>query len=321
MEDALAQEDLSDPALWARAEAAWPRELAGAAAGLARLDERAGADPGFVARLAEREVADLTWAEGAPVGLEQLTMWRHGHVGQGGGLMRAAWAARRLCGPVALNADLGTAEGLRSFLGLASPERIDPVLLPTIARATGAAWAEEAAGWCEDMERLRGLHPVTRALAAYTLWHWRELSDPGDMVEAAVVAARIGAADAPALRFLPLLSGNRLALRHLGQGAEARLGRWLAAATAATGHGLRELARLGEWQSRAAAQAARMQGKLPKALVPLFLRHGLVTANLVQDEAGVTQQAANRTLLRWAEAGLITEISGQDRYRFWRVQA
>jgi predicted ArsR family transcriptional regulator len=80
------------------------------------------------------------------------------------------------------------------------------------------------------------------------------------------------------------------------------------------------LARRRDWVLRAGAEAGRLPGRLPGAAVRLLAEESLVSANLLRDRLGVSQQAANQVLRRLAALGLAEEISGQRRFRVWRAR-
>lgn len=72
------------------------------------------------------------------------------------------------------------------------------------------------------------------------------------------------------------------------------------------------------WRAYAASQIPGV-GVAP-AVLDVLARETLVSANLLRDRLGVSQQAANAALTRLAERGLIEEVSGQRRYRLWRAR-
>lgn len=311
------------PDVFARAERDCARALADAAASLARLDERlAGLSDGALSDLAEHEVVELCWAQGDMLAHDRLLLWTHAGLGQGQLILRAAWAVRRLVAPASAHAQLGDVAGLRAFLALAQPGSTDPALDPFRRRMPPERWAEEAEGFLADLSAAGSLHPLTRGCAAYLGWHWRELGEPGDVLEAGVIAARVAASGQGSARFAPLVFGNRLALRAIGQGADTtmRLGQFLDATRAATDRALGRLARMQDWRTRAMPRAGAMPGRLPTDVVRQMGQTPIVSANLMRDRLGVTQQAANAALRRLAGAGLIEEVSGQRRYRVWRAR-
>ncbi|QDL94785.1 hypothetical protein FDP22_23225 (plasmid) [Paroceanicella profunda] len=309
--------DLSDPEAWAAAERQMPRRLARVAALLARLDERLAGSGAAPARLAEEEAVALTRADGARLGLEAFLLWRHGAPAGStapGALLAAGWAARRLTG-AAPDPEAGAA-GLRQFLGHDGSET-DLALRPLLRRPTGADWDAEAAAWSQEMTGLAGLHPLTRGAAALALWHGHGLGGPGAVLEGGVLAARIAAADQARARFLPLGAAPRAA----GPGPEARLEAFLARAEARIEPVLAALARRADWADTARLRVAALPGQLAEAAAGVLAAEHLVSANLLRDRLGVSQQAANAVLRRFAEMGLIREISGQKRYRLWQIRA
>ncbi|MEM9197591.1 MAG: hypothetical protein AAGD12_07030 [Pseudomonadota bacterium] len=118
-------------------------------------------------------------------------------------------------------------------------------------------------------------------------------------------------------RFLPLGALPTPARPGRARAAD-RLAALVAAATAQLPICLAGLTRRRDWA--AAATRALPGGKVARAALPLFCHEALVSANLLRDRLGVSQQAANAALLRLAELGLIEELSGQRRYRLWRAR-
>lgn len=316
---------LVDPAPWREAERGHVRPLAEVAAALARLDERLGAEPGGagLGRIAEEEAVLLVRADGGRLALETFLLWRHGAPGRGsepGALARAGWAARRLAAPWEGHAPPADAAALRAFLGHGGREA-DPVLAPLLGRPTGAAWEAAAEDFLAALGALAGLHPLTRAAAALALWRAAGLGAEGEWLEGAVMAARLAAEGQGRARFLPLGAAPRIGrARSPGEAAMLRLGAFLAAASHRLGPLLAGLARRRDWAERAQAQAAALPGRLPGRVLALAAAESLVSANLVRDRLGVSQQAANEVLRRLAASGLVEELSGQRRYRLWRAR-
>lgn len=312
----------ADPGPWLAAERALARPLADLAAGLARLGARIEAEgPAAPGRLAAGEAVALARSFGARLSLERFELWRHdGPAGRAAprDLARAGWAARRLAAATPPRAALTDPEALRGFLGLEGA-RTDAGLAPLLARETGPGWAEAAGGFCAAMAGLGALHPIARAAAALALW--RALA-PGGPLEGAVLAARLaaepsgpGAAAMAGPGFLPLGAwpGTRA-----GAAEGDRLAALLEAGLARLPGILAGLARRAEWRAR--AEAGCPPGRVARAALPILGAQALVSANMLRDRLGVSQQAANAALMRLQAAGLVVEVSRQRRYRVWRAR-
>jgi hypothetical protein len=196
-------------------------------------------------------------------------------------LARLGWAARRLAGGPA------PAAGLAAFLG-----RQD----------------DGAGDWPADA----GLHPLTQAAA--TLHGWPAAA--GGRLEAAVAAARIAAADCSGAVFVPVSGGGGGGLRPGGDAA-ARLARWYAGIEASVLAAMRQLDRLEAWEARAAAASAVLSGRTPPRLRTLLAAWPLVSAPMAEAGTGASRAAVQRNLAWMEDRGLIREITGQGRYRFW----
>ena len=173
-----------DPREWLAAEARLGRELARAAAAAARLDERVRQEgAGAVRRLALAEAAALSWQAGDRVAVERLALHdldRADMVRDDAGALGAAhWAFRRLSGGPAPQA------GVAAFLGSEGADED-----PAVRR------------WQEGLEALGAALPAVRAAWAFRAWRVAGLS--AGLIEPAVIAARLGGAEARALPFLPL---------------------------------------------------------------------------------------------------------------------
>jgi len=65
----------------------------------------------------------------------------------------------------------------------------------------------------------------------------------------------------------------------------------------------------------------RHSGKTPRALRAVLTEWPLVSAPMAEALTGASRGAVQRTFA-WMEAkGLVREITGQGRYRIWRVSA
>ncbi|MFN3280637.1 MAG: hypothetical protein ACK40I_03055 [Tabrizicola sp.] len=164
---------------WRAAEASLALDLAELAFDAGRLAARAAArSTGAVQRLALDEAAAFSWWTGDRVSADSLALWlscRIGAAGEGGdGLIRTAWAARRLMAPAGAT---GLAGRLAETLG--GEGRSDPALIGDVAT--------EIAG-------LAAVSDQTRGCALLHLW--RALEERPDHLrglEAAVLAARVAA--------------------------------------------------------------------------------------------------------------------------------
>ncbi|HID67372.1 MAG TPA: hypothetical protein EYP31_03730 [Roseibacterium sp.] len=65
---------------------------------------------------------------------------------------------------------------------------------------------------------------------------------------------------------------------------------------------------------------ANLSGRTPPRLIGVLLRPPVVSAELVSATLSCSRPAARRNLGLFAKRGLIREVTGQDRYRFWTVQ-
>lgn len=298
---------LLDAAGWRAAEAAQAAELAELAFEFGRLSERvAAAGPGAVQRLALEEAASLSWWSGDRVTADRLALWlsyRIGAVEEGGdGLIRTAWAARRLAAPAS-----GLGRGLAEALATSLSEggRADPDLLDDVAA---------------EMAALEGASAMTQGAALCHLW--RALDERPDHLrglEAAVLGARLAAGQG-ALPYLPLTLVGFSALTASGS-PEARLTGWITGAQRAVLSALMTLDRLAQWRARAVVETADLQGRTPARLIAALAAQPMLAAPQAETETGASRAAVQRNLDLLADRGLIREVTGQGRFRVWAARA
>lgn len=295
---------LVDAEGWRAAEAALSGDLAELCFDLGRLAERASAaGDGAMRRLGLEEAAALSWWTGDRIGSDRLALWTSYRIGaaeeDGGGLIRTAWAARRLVAAV------GQGRGLAAVLvaTLGEEGRADPGLIADVAA---------------ELEPLAGTSAVTRGAALFQLW--RGLDERPDHLrdlEAAVLGARI--AGQGALPFLPLALTGFGALTATGS-PEARLAGWIAGAHRAVLAALMALDRLAQWQARAEAATADLSGRTPARLIAALAAHPMLAAPQAESETGASRAAVQRNLDLLAARGLIREVTGQGRFRVWTAK-
>jgi hypothetical protein len=152
------------------------------------------------------------------------------------------------------------------------------------------------------------MHPITRACMGFHLWSLAGLEQQGDGVEATVTGAV----------FAPLAMGGGRALRAGGSPA-TRLDRWLEGMNSACMAATRHLDDIDAWALRAETAMAGLSGRTPLALRGVFVEWPLVSAPMAEAMTGVSRAAVQRNL-NWMEShGLIREVTGQGRFRMWRI--
>ncbi|MEM7744850.1 MAG: helix-turn-helix domain-containing protein, partial [Pseudomonadota bacterium] len=171
--------------------------------------------------------------------------------------------------------------------------------------------------WCAAMDTLQNTHPLTRAAAAFALWRGMGLSDLDTLLEPGVIAARVAAAGARGgLSSVPLSDGAPR-LGQAGGHAPMRLENWLLAVAETAAHAQMQLDRLEAWHARAIDRAVEMKGKGAPALLAFAAARPVLSARDVAKALTVTPVQA-RTLLNRLEAlGLLRELTGNSRFRFW----
>ncbi len=298
----LTRPEAEDPRAWEKAEAGLGRDLAGAAAAVARLDEALARLPQALPRLAMAEAAALSWADGDRVTPDRLALYAARRLSAAEpdfrAIARADWARGRLLSK-------GDPADARAFLGRISDTCDD----------------HEATLLAQEWTRVVGvvdLHPISRAAFGFHLWRRRAAQAPEAVTEPALLAARLGAQGQNMLPFLPLASAGTAALT-AGGPVRDRLHAWLYGVIAASQAARLELGRLEAWQARAQAAIRPRTGRTPQALIQALLAAPVLSANSAAQATGASGAAIRRNLALFEEIGLVREITGQSRYRFWRL--
>jgi hypothetical protein len=293
---------------WRQAEADSAARLASVAGRLGALDDRQRRGPeGWRHRLALIEAADLSWFVGDRIDPDRLALWislrLSGVQDDTAALARVGWAVRRLTGGPGPEVDLS------AFLDRRDPNKRGDDAEPFVDRASG---------WLYLMAQAADLHPITRACLGFHLWSLAGLGQQGDRIEAAVTAARIAAREGKGAVFTPLAMGGAGGLRSGGKPNE-RLVRWLDGMETACRAAMRHLDDIEDWSARAEAVLAPLSGKTPHALRLALIEWPLVSAPMAEAMTGASRTAVQRNLSLMEQRGLLREVTGQGRFRMWRI--
>jgi len=303
------------PEDWKKAERSQYQSLIKAVTALTRFHERL---VGFPVELRERfalkSVDAALRAEGVWLGVERIALYQALRVAgenEAQDLARASWAVRRLLSPQSDVADL------RGFLGRVSVE--DASVPGAEDRIVGEDLDQASAGLGEAMADIEAAHALTRSAYLFAWWR-REGITPWDETLEPTIAAMIAGAGQGG--FVLLSAGQRLD-RYGLSGNEASVEKRLQAFYDAVEEGaleaLLEIDRLRTWRERAGEATAELSGRTPPRLIDVLLRYPLVSAELVAAEVGISGVSARRNLNLFVERGLVREVTGQERFRFWAV--
>ena len=287
---------------WRAAEAALAGDLAELAFDTGRLAERLrNASTGASQRLALEEAAAISWWTGDRIGSDRLALWLSYRIGaaaeDGEGLIRTAWAARRLMAPH------------------------QPEVAATVADLLGEAGRGDTALATDVVEVIREvaeLSAVARGCVAFHLW--RSLDERPDHLrelEAAVLGARL--AGQGGLPFLPLALTGFGALTASGD-PDRRLAAWIQGAHRAVLSALMALERLVQWLNSAEAETADLQGRTPARLIAALAAHPMLGAAQAEAETGTSRASVQRNLDLLQARGLVREVTGQGRFRIWAAR-
>jgi len=320
---------------WRAAEAGQAAQLARVAARLGILDECLRRGPaGWRQRLALIEAADLSWLTQDRIGLVRLSLYMALRVSMitddAKALYRLGWAVRRLTGGPAPFARRSGVGDLETFLDRrdrpGQGERFENAKAPSrvVEMAEREAFKDRATGWLAMMDQAEDLHPVTRACMGFHLWHVAELSPVDDPLEAAVTASHVAITELapsgsmPGAIFAPIAMGGGGGFRAIGD-PPARLARWLSAMESATFAALRRIEEIEAWAAAAERTMAPLSGKTPPMLREIFASWPLVSVQMAEKLTGAHRATVQRNIDWMEERGLIREVTGQGRYRMWRI--
>ncbi len=305
------------PDVWRAAEQACYRDLLAAVQAVVRFGVRLRQVPkGVQERFVVETVSAVLRTEGTWIGSEQIALYRTLRLASGDqaqDLARASWAVRRLLSGVAPQET-----GLHDFLGRVEVDA--PRQVGGEERPLGDELVLLGEWWADEMARVSDCHALTQAAYGFALWRSEGITPYDDLLEPTIAALVIGAGGMSPL--LPMATGHRLDRHGLtsgSAGAEARLKVVYRAVEAGALAGMLELDRLTTWQERSHCAIAELSGRTPPKLVEALLKARVVSADWLAAEIGCSPVSARRNLMLFTERGLIREVTGQERYRFWTV--
>ena len=312
-----ARETSLDPVLWQAAEKEQYQALLAAVQAVTKFGERVRRLPEKVSgRFALGSVCAVLRSEGVWVSAEQIALYRAFRTASDDNaqnLGRASWAVRRLTQRTG-----GPQEGLRDFLGRSSVAA--PQQVPGEERPLGEELTALSDQWARALGEMQMCHPLTVAAYGFASWRAEGITPYEDVLEPTIAALLIGAGDmAP---FLVVAQGHRLdrhALQVGAAGAGERLAVFYRAIEAGALGAALELDRLLIWQDRAGAAISDLSGRTPPKMIEAFLCEPVISAEALAEQVGCTAVSARRNLNLFVDRGLLREVTGQDRYRFWTV--
>ena len=120
------------------------------------------------------------------------------------------------------------------------------------------------------------------------------------------------------MTFAPMAGAARRLRTFARGGSEAaRLEAMLEAFAVAAREASQGLERLASWQVRAGAAATT---KAMRAVVAALATRPVASSKAIAAGAGLTPQAVNGAARALLEKGLISEVTGQSRFRLWQAQ-
>lgn len=304
------------PEDWLKAERAEYRGLVRAAEALARFGARLAALPSdVVERIALQSVTAILRGEGVWLKADQIALFRALRVSskdETRDLERASWAVRRL---MSMRTDQWIDDGLRGFLGRQAVNELQE--LPNEDRALGEELDTAGRDWAGQLRSMGSLHPLTRAAGALFAWRRLQITAPEEALEPMVAAILIASGGhAP---FLPVPEGSGGAPVRGSIPAEI-LRSFYQMAEQGSLAALMEVERLLTWREKAIEATADLSGRTPPIMIETALRFPVFSAELAARLADCAPMSARRNLKLFEERGLLKEVTGQSRYRFWSAR-
>ena len=304
---------------WLLAETEVGRLFAEAAAQLARYDERLRRLPGCHERIALLSASAALEVQGDWLPAERIALYvalRERGGDEALELRQADWAVRRYL------SGLDPRDDLSGYLGRHPTDRdgfLDLDLFGEPAR--GEEFSNLSREWLSFLDAMEANYapPLIRAGAAFHHWRTSAISAPGIITEPAVIASVL-AADELQAGFVPVTLGGRLDLLAQG-GTEARLRGWLRAVRDGCARALLELERVETWRNRATDATRDLSGKTPPRIIDTLVRSTLTSTDMLSSATKSSKAAIRRNMAEFENRGLVREVTGQGRYRFWGIKA
>jgi Fic family protein len=82
---------------------------------------------------------------------------------------------------------------------------------------------------------------------------------------------------------------------------------------------MRHLDDVEAWAARAEAEMMPLSGKTPPSLRAVLIEWPVVSAPMAEALTGASRAAVQRNLAWMETRGLIREVTGQGRFRMWRI--
>jgi hypothetical protein len=83
---------------------------------------------------------------------------------------------------------------------------------------------------------------------------------------------------------------------------------------------MRHLDDIAAWSAHADTVMAPLSGRTPPALRAVLTEWPLVSAPMAEALTGASRAAVQRNLALFESLSLIREVTGQGRFRMWRIQ-
>ncbi|QFU00012.1 hypothetical protein FIU85_22005 (plasmid) [Roseovarius sp. THAF8] len=303
---------------WREAERNLSGSLADATYMSGCLDERIRLNPAMHDRIARIEAVELAWLAGYRLGHDalhkHLVLADYQHERDQEAVVETRWAHSRYMSPLhPLNDDI------RDVLGRhAVEEGTDEELIRQTGGRTFDDLYEE---WKEYIEDAEGLHRFTLGALAFFSWQSIQVSGDSDFMEAAVVSQKLCAPRGRrgGLGFVPLALGGHGAFMRAGT-IEQRLATWYRLVENACHRALLNLNAV-ELFKQKSEEVEFKQTATYQCISKAFVDYPILNIETLLKTSGTGKDAALKYIDLLEEAGLIAEITGQKRYRFWRISS
>ena len=298
---------------WSKAQDVHSLALADLTYLFGTLNERINTHPHLKDFIIRKEVNDLLWLTGTRIGEDRLNRVIALNIGMISDdsleVAKAVWCAK------AFSTNLvPLQDDIRDVLGR---YRVEQKSLALMHRPIGQEFDDLYEEWAEKIaEKGALLHPFTKAALGFFVWQAIEASG-SDELDAAIVCQKLAAAEyTSTLGFLPIALGGQGAFKRAGT-VEEKLGRWFTVAANACQRGLLETNRVLTFEQKAREV---FNSRLFESVLDVIIRSPIVSVEMITNRHKIDKSTAHRYLVKLENEGLLSEITGSQRFKFWKIK-
>lgn len=301
---------------WIDAERSLAGELAEANYLYGCLDERIRLQPLLKDRIARLEAVELAWLSGHRVGHDilnkHLVLADSIHERDQRAISETRWAYQRY-----MSSLMPIEDSIRDVLGRNKTYELTDSHL--IKKTTGTQFEDLYEEFEEYIKGAIGLQRLSLGALSFFAWQSIEVSGESDFFEAAVISQKISAQNTRkgGLGFVPLALGGKGAFLRSGT-IEQRLKTWYRLIENACQRAILDLNSVEIFKKRA-LEVSFKQTKTYEKIIESFVNYPVLNVNTLMKTADIGKDAALKYIDLMEDDGLIAEITGTKKFRFWRI--